>query len=88
MERRRWIRAGVALALIGSSKDGYGASGMPVIAVYLASDFGRHVYVEEVARALALNRRDIVVVSRWHGTPGDEEVAGEGTTKAYIPPRR
>lgn len=59
---------------------------MPVIGVYLASDFARHAYVEEVARALALGRRDIVVVSRWHGTPGEEDVAGEGTTKAHIPP--
>ncbi len=59
---------------------------MAKIAVYLASDFGRYPYVELVARSLEAKTDAIVVVSRWHATPSDEEVAAEGTTKALVPP--
>jgi hypothetical protein len=58
----------------------------PPTAVYLASDFARYPYVDEVARRLQAATRNVVVVSSWHSSPSDEEVAAAGTTTAYLPP--
>jgi nucleoside 2-deoxyribosyltransferase len=55
-------------------------------AVYLASDFARYPYVDEVARRLEALTHDVVVVSSWHASPSDEEVAAAGTTTAHLPP--
>ncbi len=57
---------------------------MSAVTMYLASDFGRHPYVNEVA--LALQARGHEVVSGWHATPSDEDVDAAGRTKAYLPP--
>lgn len=58
----------------------------PPTAVYFASDFARYPYVDKVARRLQAATPDVQVVSSWHASPSDEELAAAGTTTTHLPP--